>query len=120
MSCCLSLLRSYRRLRSLEVSLVNPHGSGQFTLPLSLAALPEGLTRLQLRITPAMDVCLPAGDYLRCLQSLELGPLASLRLTPLLPFMPQVAAGLPGVRLVGSTLGPHACLGQLCPHSSLP
>lgn len=100
MSSSSPVLHSCRRLRSLDVCfphpLVGDDASVQFTLPLSLAALPEGLSHLRLHVTPPTDLSLPAGDYLRCLQSLDLGPLASLRLTPLLPFMPQVAAGCRG------------------------
>lgn len=80
-----------RRLRSLDVTLEHPDESPASTLPLSLAALPEGLTHLRLVLSPPALMSLPAGDYLRCLRSLTLGPMAALSLTPLLPFMPEAS-----------------------------
>lgn len=84
-------LLACRRLRSLDVILEHPDESPASTLPLPLAALPEGLTHLRLVLSPPALMSLPAGDYLRCLRSLTLGPMAALSLTPLLPFMPEAS-----------------------------
>jgi hypothetical protein len=76
------------RLHSLDVCFL--HTGNDYTLPMSLAALTEGLTSLRFLVLPPVQVSLPAGDYLRCLRHLTLGPMAALRITPLLPFMPDL------------------------------
>ena len=82
------------RLRSLDVCLSHPgFESPPYMLPLPLVALPEGLTYLHFTTVPPVQASLPAGDYLRCLRHLALGPLSALRITPLLPFMPDVSPG---------------------------
>ncbi|KAL4457264.1 hypothetical protein ABPG75_012129 [Micractinium tetrahymenae] len=84
------------RLRCLDIQLVL--GSAGYDtdtqpleFPLPLAALPASLRELRLGTLPGVEVPLPAGEYLRGLTCLAVLASTSLRLAPLLPFMPELA-----------------------------
>lgn len=81
------------RLHTLDLSL--RIGDDAYTdacrLPLRLEELPASLRQLRLLTSPALDITLPAGDHLAGLTCLCLTPQSALRITPLLPYMPQLS-----------------------------